>query len=131
VGSLDKFVDSMFTMERWPFWAAAIIFAVVGHFTAKRLFTRERAYMKGRFQSFWWWGRESLVVQPLVAGVGLGYIWPDPEGKHWPQVASCMYFAVAGAVGLVLWILIRGYAKKKGVVLTLPGDSGRPGAEDD
>ena len=123
---VDQFINSMFTLDRWPFWAVAIVLTVVGVFTQKKLFTRERAYAKRRFQSVWWWGRESLVLQPSMIGVGIGFLWPDPEGKKWPQVASCMYFAVAGAVSLVLWIIIRGQAKKRGVELVLPGDSDRP-----
>lgn len=126
MGSLDKFLDSMFTMERWPFWAVALILTVIVYFESKRLFIRSRAYAVTRFQSFWWWGRESLVLHPLAAGIGIGFLWPDPEGRKWPQVASCMYFAVAGAVSLVLWIAIKSYAKKKGLDLTFPGESNRP-----
>lgn len=126
MGQLDKFLDSMFTMERWPFWAAALVLTIVGYFMSRRLFTRKRAYTKNSFQNFWWWGRESLVLHPIFFGVGLGYIWPDPEGRKWPQVASCMYFAVAGVVSLVLWVAIKSIAKKKGLDLTLPGDSERP-----
>lgn len=124
--ALDALINSMFTMDRWPFWSAVIVFTVIGHFVSKHFFTRERAYAKSNSQWFWWWGRESQVLHPLAAGALLGRAWPDPEGRHWSQAASCMYFATAGAVSLIAWVLIQGYAKKKGVVLTLPGDSDNP-----
>ena len=120
----------MLTMDRWPFWSAVLVFTVIGYFTSKRLFTRERAYAKGPWQNVWWWGRESLILHPIAAGVVLGFVWVDPEGKKWPQAASCMYFAAAGAVSLVAWVVIKGVAKKKGYNLTLPGDSDRPSQAD-
>jgi hypothetical protein len=126
--ALDQFIASMLTLERWPFWSAALIFTLIGHFMSESVFTRPRAYMKDKHQWFWWWGRESQVLHPISAGVVLGLLWPDPEGRHWPQVASCAYFAVAGALSLVLWVIIQGVARKKGITLTLPGDSDKPPA---
>ena len=124
--ALDTFITSMLTMDRWPFWSVALIFAIVGQFTSKHLFTRERAYLKDRWQPFWWWGRESLSLHPIAAGALLGQLWPDPEGRHWTTAASCAYFASAGVVSMFLWMIIKGVAKKKGVELTLPGDTSRP-----
>lgn len=130
--AFDQFVSSMFTLDRWPFWSAVLVFMVIGQFTSKRLFTRERAYLDptkgiaGGTRPIWYWGRETLVVHPIVAGMLLGIFWQDPEGMHWKLAPSMMYFAAAGAVSLLGWVLLRGFAKKRGVRLSLPGDSDRP-----
>lgn len=129
--AFDQFVSSMFTLDRWPFWSAVLVFTFIGYFTAKRLFTKERAYAQTSLQWFWYWGRESLILHPIAAGVLLGFFWPDPEGRKWPQAASCMYFAAAGAVSLVAWVVIKGIAKQKGYSITLPGDSDRPSSSPD
>lgn len=129
--ALDTFLSNLLTPERWPFWAVAVIFSVVGNFTAQRLFTRPRAYAKGRWQWVWWWGRETLPLHPIMAGVVLGHLWIDPEGRQWSALVSSVYFAFAGAVSTVLWVIIKGVAKSRGVELTLPGDSEPPPASPD
>jgi hypothetical protein len=124
--AIDTFINSMLTIDRWPFWTASVVFALVGHFTQQSVFTRPRAYTKRGWQPFWWWGRESLPLHPVAVGILLGKLWHDPEGRGWSSAASCAYFALAGAVSLVLWVAIKGVAKKKGLELTLPGDSSIP-----
>jgi hypothetical protein len=128
--AFDAFVASLLTVERWPFWAIAVIFAIIGEFTSKSVFTRPRAYAKGRYQSFWWWGRESLPLHPVLTGAALGFfVWVDPEGAGWSRVASGAYFAFAGAISLVLWVIIKGIAKQRGVDLELPGQTPIPPKE--
>ncbi len=127
--ALDEFIGAMLTLERWPFWAAVLVFTVVGQFTSKNLFTRERAYAKYAVRwhkHFWWWGRETLMLHPIVSGFLLGSVWRDPEGAGWKLVGSQMYFAVAGAVSLFFWSILKGIAKKRGVAITLPGESSTP-----
>lgn len=126
---IDGFLESMLTLDRWPFWSAAVVFMVIGLFTSNKLFTRERAYRDWGSKwahLFWFWMRETLTLHPLAAGFGLGAVWRDPEGQGWPLIGSQMYFATAGAVGLVLWAILRGIAKQRGVTLTLPGQSRPP-----
>jgi len=124
--ALDSFISGSLSMERWPFWAFAVICAIVGQVTSKSVFTRERAYLKALHQPLWWWGRETLPLHPIIAGTLLGLLWKDPEGKAWGSAASCVYFAFAGAVSTVLWIFIKGIAKRRGVELSLPGESVPP-----
>lgn len=129
---IDQFLESMLTLERWPFWSAVLIFTVIGQFTTLNLFTRERAYAtweKTWQVWFWWWGRETLMLHPLLAGLVLGLLWQDPEGAGWRAVGSMMYFATAGAVSLFLWAAIKSFAKKRGLKLTLPGSSSSPPPE--
>jgi hypothetical protein len=133
--ALDTFIGSMLTLERWPFWAAVLVFTIVGQFTSKNLFTRERAYAtyvlprgaKTPWEKhFWWWGRETLVIHPLLAGFVLGAVWQDPEGAGWKLIGSQMYFAAAGAVSAPLWAIVKAVAKKRGFALALPGESSNP-----
>lgn len=127
--AFEGFVKTMFTEERWPWWSAVIVFTVIGQFTSTKLFTRERAYRdwgSKTKQQFWYWMRETLMLHPLVAGGALGYFWQDPEGHGWPLISSMMYFATAGGAALISWVLLKGYLKRKGVDLVLPGESVAP-----
>lgn len=127
--AFDTFIGSMLTLERWPFWAAVLIFTLIGQFTSKNLFTRERAYASYTVpwhKHFWWWGRETLVIHPLIAGFVLGTIWQDPEGAGWKLIGSQMYFAAAGAVSVPFWAIVKAIAKKRGYALALPGESSNP-----
>lgn len=126
---LDKFIGGLFTLERWPFWSAVLVFTIIGQFMSKSFFTRFRAYAAYPNvweKHFWYWGRETLTLHPLFAGALLGTLWMDPENAHWTRIASAMYFATAGAVSLFAWTLIKAFAKRRGVDLSLPGDSSIP-----
>lgn len=126
--ALDAFIGTFFAGDNWPFWAIAVIFAVIGNVAAQRVFTRPRAYTKGFWQPLWWWMRETLPLQPIVAGAAVGFFWRNPKGVVWELPQAMAYFAFAGTVSLFLWVVIKGVAKKKGVELTLPGDSEPPAA---
>jgi hypothetical protein len=113
-----------------PFVGVFLILLVVGQYASTRLFTKQRAYaFYGRDQKgiwtwrWWYWGRETLPLQPITAGVLIGILWVDPEQAGWNRAASVGYFASAGALSLFGWAVLKGYAKKKGIVLTLPGES--------
>lgn len=121
-------------LPHWPFGVVVVIFAIIGQVMSKSVFTRERAYKKQkasalyRFwesQSFWWWGRETLPLHSILGSAPIGLIWLNPEGADpaWTVAASVGYFAGAGAVSLVAWALAKGYLKKRGIDLELPGGS--------
>lgn len=128
--SFETFVAYWLSPERWPFWSIALIFTVIGQFTSTKLFTRVRAYQKWPkhwHRHFWFWGRETLMLHPILAGFVTGaLLWPDPEGLGWTAVSSASYFGAAGVVSMFLWRLIGAIAKARGVQLTLPGESVRP-----
>jgi hypothetical protein len=126
---IDDFLGSMLTLERWPWWSAALVLTIIGQFTSTKLFTRERAYRNWGAKwkhHFWFWMRETLMLHPIAAGFTLGFVWRDPEGQGWPLIGSQMYFASAGCVALVGWIIIKAVAKNRGVELKLPGESTVP-----
>lgn len=127
--AFEALITSLFTLDRWPFWSAVLVFTILGQFFGTKLFTRERAYQKreSKWQEhFWYWSRETLLVQPILGGLFLGSIWRDPEGAKWPLIGSQMYFAAAGAVALFAWTILKAVAKQKNIELTLPGASSAP-----
>jgi len=122
-----------YVLPHWPLVFTLLVFTVIGQFTSHKVFTRARAYQKRSkkfLQWFWWWGRESLPLHPIASGALLGLLWHNPEGvsPSWPLAASVSYFAGAGVLSLFAWSLLRGYLKKKGIDLSLPGDSTPPPA---
>lgn len=124
-------------LPHWPFLVVTLVFTVIGQFTSRKVFTRKRAYrdQNGKWfkpwenQWFWWWGRETLALHPILTGAVLGLVWQNPEfaDPAWPWAASVGYFAGSGVGSLFAWNLLKSYAKKKGVTLELPGASQRPG----
>jgi len=124
---MDEITSLVF--DHWPFWAAVGVFWVIGHFVEKSVFTKARAYEKGRFQWFWWWGRESLELHPIIAGVLLGQGWTDPEGRGWSgHWEASAYFASAGVVSLFGWLIVTKILERMGLKtdLKLPGESDPP-----
>jgi hypothetical protein len=110
----------------WPWYTAVGIFTIIGQFTSLKLFTRARAYDKTNAvwtQHVWWWGRETLMLHPIAAGAALGLLWKDPDGTGLSIAASSGYFAGAGVASLFAYMVLKGYAKKKGIDLVLPGTS--------
>jgi len=111
----------------WYWLATVAIMTVVGQFTSTRLFTRQRAYNTAdRAQWFWWWGRESLPLHPILTGLLLGAAWVDPGGAGWSRYASMAYFGAAGCFSLFAWMILRGYLKKRGIEVRLPGSTYPP-----
>lgn len=117
-------------MEHWPFLVMAAVFWTIGHFMETSVFTRARAYDKGKLQWFWWWGRESMELHPLVAGALVGLLWANPEHADpaWPWMASVGYFMGAGFVSLFGWLIITKVLVKFGIkdAIHLPGESKPP-----
>lgn len=134
----DVFQAIEMVLSHWPFVAITVIFTVIGQVTSLRLFTKPRAYARraGKWylpwenQWFWWWGRETLPLQPIFSGVVLGFLWRNPENADppWKIAADLAYFAGAGVASLFAWAVIRGYLKKRGIDIDLPGESIRPPA---
>jgi hypothetical protein len=123
-------------LPHWPFVMVTAIFAVIGQVMSKSVFTREQAYKKRsapwykfwETQNFWWWGRETLPLHPIMSGALLGCIWQNPEGfdPAWGLPASAAYFAGAGVASLFAWAVAKAILKKKGINLELPGISSNP-----
>ena len=120
---MDELISLFATqiLPHWPFVSVTLILTIIGQFTSKSLFTKERAYLKGPYSFFWWWGRETLSLHPLVTGLFIGFLWSNPEDADpaWKPIASYFYFAGAGVVSLFAWAILRGILRKKGIDLDL------------
>lgn len=116
-----------------PFYGVTLVLLIIGDRMSSRIFTKERAYRyygpttAGRWKwRVYFWGRETLPMQPILMGALIGLSWLDPEGKGWNRVASVAYFATAGAASMFAWACTKAWAKKKGIILSMPGESGPP-----
>jgi hypothetical protein len=129
---MDQFIEQLFSLDHWPWLAVAAILSIVGQFASRSVFTRKRAYQqregwRGYFiQSFFWWGRESLMLQPILLGIFIGLSWTDPEGTVWSAKASAAYFGSAGVAANFGWMILKSRAKQKGINLSLLGQSEPP-----
>lgn len=126
---LSTFSDQI--LPHWPFVAVVLIFTIIGQFTSKSVFTRERAYRKDKYQFLWWWGRESLSLHPILSALIVGFLWQNPEDADpaWKPIASYFYFGAAGVVSLCAWSVLKGILKKKGIDIDIfpPPPSVPPG----
>lgn len=125
---MDGTID--FVTAHWPFILMAGVFWVVGHFMETSVFTKKRAYEKGKMQWFWWWGRESMELHPIVTGAVIGLLWSNPEhaDPSWPWAASVGYFAGAGVVSLFGWLVVSKLLERFGMKgdFRMPGESKPP-----
>lgn len=117
---MDQLLNIDMVLSHWPFSSVAVMLAVAG-LVADRVFTWERAHAKPG-KDFWWWMRETLPLHPVVIGLLLGCVMPDPEGQHWGRGLIVAYFGGAGAAGLGGWVYLRARAK----AIPLPGGSVPP-----
>lgn len=120
-------------LPHWPGLCVFFILTIVGQHMSLKVFTRPRAYKnygKGAGAKWKWrffyWGRETLALQPILAGILIGLVWVDPEGHNWTRATSVGYFATAGTASLFGWALLKGLLKKRGIELQLPGGESVP-----
>lgn len=120
-------LDIGLVIEYWPLAFTAAILAVFGR-VMDRVFTRERAYVfdsKGNRRgkrALWFWMRETLPAHPILAGLLLGLVMPDPQGHDWSRPFIVLYFGGAGVGGLAGWLYLKARAKD----FPLPGGSEPP-----
>jgi len=119
VDSLSDFINSD-VLPHWPFFSALIFFMVTGQVMVKSVFTKN-AHLENKPVWFWWWGRKTLPLHPIVLGILLGIIWKEPEPDIVRLIPRMGYFATAGGLSVWGYELLKGIAKKKGINLDLPG----------
>ena len=126
---MDWFSEHIAT--HWPFITVCAVLWVIGHFMATSVFTKARSLKESKHGWFWWWGRASMELHPVAAGVLIGILWQNPEQADpaWPWIATLFYFMAAGVSSLFGWKLIVLIAKRLGFDLSgasLPGESKPP-----
>jgi len=115
-------------LPHWPFFAWLVTAMMIGQVMKTAVWTKERALQKGKAQWVFWWGYKTLAIHPVVSGALVGLAWREPEEGMTKLPASMAYFALAGACSVFAYEMLRGFAKSKGVDLTMPGESTMPSA---
>ncbi len=111
-----------FILAHWPFFMFAVIMGIVG-LVSDRVLTRSRAYSfdgEGRkiaARPFWYMARVTQPLHPIAIGALLGIVMPAPEPSVTLRAMIILYFAGAGAGGLVVWVVARAHLKKRELVL--------------
>ena len=68
-----------------------------------------------------WWGRKTLPMHPVVAGIGLGFVPGMPVGPGITTGAAViLYFAGAGIASTWAFAVLQTLAKKQGIVIDVP-----------
>lgn len=107
-------------IQHWPFVAWLMVSMLIGQVMKTAVFTKE-SFKTKKPKWLFWWGRKTLVVHPIVAGLLIGLAWRNPEPSV-DTLPECMgYFAMAGALSVWAYELLKGLAKKEGFDLKLPG----------
>ncbi len=107
-------------LQHWPFFSWLLIAMLIGQVVKNTVWTKKNA-IKKRPHWFWWWGRKTMVLHPVLGGALLGLAWQNPEGGVEGITASMAYFAAAGGLSTWAYEGLKGLAKKKGVDLDIPG----------
>jgi hypothetical protein len=107
-------------LPHWPFVAAMMIFMVVGQVMKTSVFPKEGWKTRKPVWLFWW-GRKTLALHPVFAGMVLGLFWRAPEPGVLTIAASCGYFALAGTCSVWAYEILKAVARKEGVDINLPG----------
>lgn len=111
---------STYILPHWPFVAATMIFMITGQVVKTSVFTKD-AYRTRKPVWFFWWGRKTLALHPILGGMLLGFIWRNPEAAVTSLPGSMCYFAMAGCFSVWAYELIKGIAKREGFDIDLPG----------
>lgn len=105
----------------WPFPAAMLVLAAIGQVMKGSVWT-EQNFLKWRQEKpnrvlwrFFWWGRATLPVHPVVAGALLCFVpgIPASPGVE-TRTALALYFGFAGVMSTWAFALVRAWAKNKG-----------------
>ena len=95
--------------EHWHLAVAAMVFMMIGQVVKTHLFTRERAAKRGKWRWAWNLGRATLPLQPVAAGMLLAAATSDSA------------YIGSGVVSVYLYDVLKSAAKKRGIILGLPG----------
>lgn len=128
-------MDSVFSAlgEHWAFFAAALIFSVVGQVMKGAVFTKERIarhyVSKPWLNKLLWWGRKTLPLHPVIAGVAIANVPGMPVPAMITSGAGAMlYFGLAGIFSTWAFDILQGVLKKQGIELSSVMDSRPPPA---
>ncbi len=125
-------------IAHWPFAVVSLILAMMGQMMKATFFTKANivkykasAGKLGRITGeVLWWGRKTLPMHPVFAGIALGCLPGMPVGPGIdPGAATVLYFAGAGMASTWAFAVLKMLAKKQGVELDMPRVSDPPKAK--
>lgn len=123
---VGTFIDQNL-LPHWPFVCAMVVFMLVGQVVKTSVFPVD-GWKSRKPVWLFWWGRKTLPLHPIAAGMLLGLVWRNPETGV-DTLPECMgYFSMAGAFSVWAYEFLKQMAKKEGVNIALPGvdDSNPP-----
>lgn len=121
---MGEFIND-YVLPHWPFFSAVVTFMIIGQVMVKNVFTKT-AHVEHKPVWFWWWGRKTLALHPILTGMFLGMVWRSPEAGVDSLAASMGYFAMAGGLSVCAYEVLKGLAKKQGYDIKLPGVDSLP-----
>lgn len=116
--TLKAIVD--YLLPHWPFGAWLVISMLIGQVMKSAVFTKD-GFKTRKPKWLFWWGRKTLTLHPIVAGLLIGLVWRNPEPSITSLPATMGYFSLAGALSVWAYEFAKGLAKKQGIDLRLPG----------
>ena len=110
-------------LSHWPFVVTALCLATVGQAVKQTLWTKDNA---AAF-TVCWWGYKTKAAHPVIVGALLGVIPGMPVSPGVAEgSATVLYYAGAGIASTWGFALLKGFAKKRGYDLAMPGDTTPP-----
>lgn len=125
--ALFDFVDR-YLIPHWPWFTWFFAAFIFGQIFKRTLWTKESATKK-KPHWFWWWMRKTMAAHPMLAGIGLGFVWTQPEEAVNGFPMAHGYFALAGMASVWGFELIKGILEAllhRKLKLDLPGFSEPP-----
>jgi hypothetical protein len=107
-------------LPHWAFAAWLVVSMLIGQVMKTAVFPKD-GYKTRKPLWLFWWGRKTLTLHPMIAGVLVGAIWRNPDPLVTNLPAGMAYFALAGALSVWAYELLKGIAKQRGIDLRLPG----------
>ena len=98
----DWFTEHM--LVHWPWLVGCLGFYVIGKFMSAQVWTKKRAFTKGKMRQFFHLIRRTMAAHPIITGLILGGVpgmpvSPGVEGLasavlYWGSAGLCSSFAV-------------------------------------
>lgn len=108
-------------LPHWPFVAVMLMLMSLMQVIKTGIFTVDA--LKRKPEWFWYWGRITLPIQPIVMGLLIALFWQQPEPIINTLPERLGYFGLSGSCSVWLYQVLKGLAKRKGIDFDLPGDN--------
>lgn len=106
-------------LDHWPFIAFALMAATVTQVFKGTVWTAAHAKGRGAIAGFYWWGRKTLPLHPVLVGAVFGLIpgLPLSTGMTHTLATAALYYGAAGLASTWAFSIVKSMAKRRDVVL--------------